>query len=46
MAGHKLSLAAQLKGVKAALESAKTPKQFRAGLKRRKEQLQEKLSKS
>jgi hypothetical protein len=43
MARNKLSLADQLRGVKAALKSKKTPPQFRDGLRRRKAELQKQL---
>jgi hypothetical protein len=45
MAHRELTLKDQLKGVRAALKSRKTPKQFRAALERRAAQLQEKLQK-
>jgi hypothetical protein len=43
MARKKLSLEDQLRGVKAALKSKRTPPQFRDGLRRRKEELQKKI---
>jgi len=43
MARNKLSLDDQLRGVKAALKSKKTPPQFRDGLRRRKAELQKHL---
>jgi hypothetical protein len=43
MARNKLSLEDQLRGVKAALKSKKTPPQFRDGLRRRKAELQKQI---
>lgn len=43
MVRNKLSLEDQLRGVKAALKSKRTPPQFRDGLRRRKAELQKKL---
>ena len=43
MARHKLTLKEQLKGVRAALQSRRTPLQLRPGLKRRAEQLKKKI---
>jgi hypothetical protein len=43
MARNKLSLDDQLRGVKAALKSKKTPPQFRDGLRRREAELQKQL---
>jgi len=40
---HRLSLEAQLKGVRAALRSRKTPPQLKEGLRRRVDQLQRQL---
>lgn len=45
MARNKLSLADQLRGVKAALKSKRTPPQFREGLRKRKAELQERFRK-
>jgi hypothetical protein len=44
VARRKLTLAEQLKGVRAALRSPKTPPQLRDGLKRRAEELNRKLN--
>ncbi len=43
MARNKLSLKDQLRGVKAALKSKRTPPQFRDGLQKRKADLQRQL---
>ena len=43
MARRKLNLADQLKGVKAALRSRRTPPQLRQGLKKRAEELQHRI---
>jgi hypothetical protein len=43
MARNKLSPENQLRGVKAALKSKKTPTQFRDGLRKRKAELQKQL---
>lgn len=43
MARNKLSLADQLRGVKAALRSKRTPRQFKDGLRRRKAELEKQL---
>jgi hypothetical protein len=43
MARRKLSLEDQLKGVKAALRSRRTPPQLRGGLRRRAKELENKL---
>ena len=44
MARRKLSLAEQLKGVRAALRSPRTPSQLREGLRKRAEELRRKLN--
>lgn len=46
MEKRRFSLEGQLAGVKAALKSKKTPKQLRAGLRKRVEQLEQKLRES
>jgi hypothetical protein len=43
MARHKLSLEQQLKGVRAAIRSKRTPPQLREGLRRRAEWLEEQI---
>jgi hypothetical protein len=46
MARRKLTLEEQLRGVRAALKSRRTPPQLKAGLERRKQSLEETLGKS